>query len=114
PTDEYTAYSDISRYMTENYFPLNYGGTDAGKILAVLFGTADEGAAVIYKREKNANNEYLLKLNGLDESAFYTVTDFDKPNFAVRKSGRELMDAGITLRTKESPAAVIIKYSADK
>ena len=111
PTEEYTAYSDISRYMTENYFPLNYGGTDAGKILAMQFGSADEGAALIYKRENASDNEFRLKLNGLDENAVYTITDYDKPGIQTKTTGKELMFTGITVKISDAPKAVIIKYS---
>ena len=111
--DEYNAYSEISEYMTRNYYPLTYGGTKADRYLAMQFGDRDEGAALIYKREKVKDNEYLLRLNGLEAQRNYLITDFDDPDFRVTMSGDELMNKGIVIGINESPAAAIIRYRAE-
>jgi alpha-galactosidase len=108
---EYNAYADISRYMTGNYFPLTYGGTNRSRFLAMQFGSGDEGAAVIYKREKVKENSYTLVLNGLEPERIYRVTDIDSPGVLCEKTGEELMTGGINLTISDTPKAAVIKYS---
>ena len=107
---EYNKYADVSEYMTEYYYPLTYGGTDRGRILAMQFGNESKGAAVIYKRENVNTNSYRLVLNGLSPDKIYSLTDIDNPAFVCEKSGKELMTRGIELNISETPKAVIIRY----
>ena len=109
---EYCKYGDISGYMTENYFPLTYGGTGSANILAMQFGSESEGAALIYKREKVSQNSYQLVLNGLRPDKIYSLTDIDNPDFTCEKSGEELMTRGIELTISDTPKAAVIRYSA--
>ncbi len=112
PTDEYAAYSDISAYMTRNYSPICFGGTDPSKYHAMQFGDGNEGAAVIYKREKVKNDEFKLVFNFLDTDKEYEIFDIDAPDNIIRKQGKELMTEGINLQISETPKAVIVKYKA--
>lgn len=112
PTDEYTAYSDISQFMTRNYCPLQFGGTDFSKYLAMQFGDENEGAAVIYKREKVKKDEFNLIFNCLDADQEYEVYDIDSPGDIITKTGKELMTGGIMLNITDTPKAVIVRYRA--
>lgn len=112
PTGEYDAYSDISQFMTRNYCPLQFGGTDASKYLAMQFGDENEGAAVIYKREKVKKDEFLLVFNCLDKGKTYEIYDIDSPGSIITKTGGELMSGGIKLNIAETPKAVIVRYTA--
>ena len=109
-TGEYTAYDYIGSYMTGNYYPLRYGGTDLWKILAMQFGDESEGAAVIYKRENVKEDEFRLILNGLDPDAEYEIYDYDSPGKVTSVKGSELMTKGIGIKIPESPKAVIVNY----
>ena len=112
PTDEYAAYSDISEYMTGNYYPLQYGGTDTSKLLAMQFGNRSEGAAIIYRREKVKKDEFNLILSCLDADKEYEVYDIDLPDDVITITGKELMTDGIILNISETPKAVIIRYKS--
>ena len=106
-------YYDIRPYMVGNYYPLTYGGTDTGKILAMQFDeNANEGMALIYKRENVKDNEYTLRLNGLDSDKTYEIYDYDKPDAKQIFTGRQLMTDGVKITINETPKAVIILYKA--
>ena len=109
--NEYAKYDRISEYMTQNYYPLTYGGLDTEKYLAMQFGTADEGAAIIYKRENVSENSYRLILNGLDKDSMYSLYSIDEEQKVYRLSGAQLMSDGITLTIDETPKAAVILYS---
>ncbi len=110
-TTEYSKYSLVSEYMTQNYYPLTYGGLKLNKYLAMQFGTETEGAALIYKREKVKNGIYTLKLNGLDADKIYKLYDIDSPDDIYCLSGEKLMNEGFTFGITETPKAVVMLYS---
>lgn len=106
-------YQDIRPYMVGNYYPLTYGGTDTTKYLAMQFDeNAEEGMALIYKRENVSENKYTLKLNGLDPEKTYVLYDYDDPENTFEMTGKDLMEKGKELEIKEAPKAVIIIYKA--
>ena len=106
-------YQDIRPHMNGNYYPLTYGGTDTGKFLAMQFDEdANEGMALIYKRENVAEDNYTLKLNGLDPEKTYVLYDYDNPEETFEMTGKELMEKGKELTISETPKAVIIVYKA--
>lgn len=109
-TTEYAKYAQVSEYMTENYYPLTYGGLELDKYLAMQFGTENEGAALIYKREKVTNNRYVLKLNGLEPDTMYELYDIDSPENVYRLNGTQLMTDGLTISIKDTPKAVVMMY----
>lgn len=108
--NEYAKYSQVSKYMTENYYPLTYGGLELNKYLAMQFGTGNEGAALIYKRENVKDNRYKLKLNGLNPDEMYELYDIDEPNKVYRLTGSQLMTDGLTITVEETPKAVVMMY----
>ena len=108
--NEYAKYDRISDYMTENYYPLTYGGLSLDRYLAMQFGNENEGATIIYKRENVRNDSYTLKLNGLDPDKTYSVFDMDNPDTVYKLTGKVLMGSGITFRIKGTPKAAIIMY----
>lgn len=111
---EYNRYSDISGYMTKNYYPLNYGGLAEDKYLAMQFGDETEGAALIYKREKVRSDDFRLILNGLSKESDYEVRDFDNPESVSVISGEKLMTEGISISVSETPKCAIILYNQTK
>ena len=73
---------------------------------------AEEGMALIYKRENVSENKYTLKLNGLDPEKTYVLYDYDDPENTFAMTGKDLMEKGKELEIKEAPKAVIIIYKA--
>lgn len=108
---EFVAYDDVRGFMTENYFPLTPGGVDSKKVLAMQFGSADAGAALVYFRENVRSKTVRLKLSGLSETAKYTLTNADDPAFTVTATGRALMYEGVDVSAQTLPYAAIIRYT---
>ncbi len=108
--NEYAKYAQVSAYMTQNYYPLTYGGLELNKYLAMQFGTEAEGAALIYKREKVKENHYVLKLNGLEPNRMYELYSMDSPDKVYRLDGAQLMSDGLTIRIEDTPKAVVMMY----
>ena len=103
-------YDSVRQFLTENYYPLTYGGADQSRLLAMQFGSDSAGAALIYRREQVASSKYLLHFNGLNPSKEYTLTDFDDMAFNYTVTGEELMQTGVTLQLRQGPSATIILY----
>ena len=105
-------YFDIRKNMIGNYYPLACGGLDTEKYLAMQFDTdAQEGMALIYKRENVKENTYHLVLNGLESDTLYEVYDYDFPDTKYRKTGKQLMTEGMDITINDTPKAVIILYN---
>lgn len=108
-------YFDIRKHMVGNYYPLTAGCLDTEKYLAMQFDTdAQEGIALIYKRENVTENTYHLVLNGLESDTLYEVYDYDFPETKHQKTGKQLMTEGLTLTINDTPKAVIVLYNAVK
>ena len=99
--------------MVGNYKPLDNGGLDTKKYLAMQFdNSAESGTALIYKRENVKENTYTLRLSGLDPEKTYEYYDYDTPDTKHEISGLKLMTEGVQLTISETPKAVIIIYNA--
>ena len=108
-------YFDIRKNMVGNYYPLTPGGLDTEKYLAMQFDdNAEEGMALIYKRENVKENTYHLVLNGLESDTLYEVYDYDFPEIKYQKTGKQLMTGGMDITINDTPKAVIILYNAVK
>ena len=106
-------YFDIRKNMVGNYYPLTPGCLDTEKYLAMQFDTnAEEGMALIYKRENVKENTYHLVLNGLESDTLYEVYDYDFPEIKYEKTGKQLMTEGMDITINDTPKAVIILYNA--
>jgi len=62
-----------------------------------------------FRRPKNPDESLRVKLHGLAPDADYTLTDFDMVG-ATRATGRELMNAGLSIAIKSQPGAVVFTY----
>jgi hypothetical protein len=76
------------------------------------FGDADEGTALIYKRENVTVNTYKLVLSGLESETTYVVYNYDAPETKIEMTGKALMTDGLEITINETPKAVIMMYSA--
>lgn len=114
-SSQHLDYFDIRKHMVGNYYPLAYGGLDVEKYLAMQFDTdAQEGMALIYKRENVKENTYHLVLNGLESETVYEFYDYDFPEAKQQKTGKQLMSEGIDITINDTPKAVIVLYNAVK
>jgi alpha-galactosidase len=94
-----------------DYYPLTPYSLSSDAWIAWQFDRPDQSDGVVqaFRREKSAEPARLLRLNGLDPSAHYKITNFDVKGF-TKVSGRELMENGFKLEITNKPGAAIIIY----
>jgi alpha-galactosidase len=98
-----------------DYYPLTPYSLTSNVWMAWQFDRPEQADGVVqgFRREKSAEASRRFRLNGLDPSAHYKITNFDVKGSA-RVSGRELMDSGLTVEITNKPGAVVITYQREK
>ncbi len=111
---EFDFYLEQRDLMVGNYYPLDFGSFDKDKILAMQYSTEDalSGTALVYKRLNVKDKEYTVKFNGLVPGASYDVYDYDNPEKIYTKTGKDLMNEGLTLCLPEGEKCIILMYNA--
>ena len=112
PCTQRPGYIEVREYLDDQYFPLTYGGLKENRFLAMQFGSADEGAALIYKREKVKTDVYTIRFSGLHPDTLYTVWDYDNAETKTTYSGAKLMGEGLTVVILDTPKCAIIQYKS--
>ena len=112
----YDMFTKLRYEMAENFYPLMCGGYDADKYLAMQYSSfdANEGFAVVYKREMITDNSTVLKLNGLEENVTYVVKDFLSDSVLTEAVGLQLMENGVSVNLTENPDAAVINFAVKK
>ena len=103
-------YKQIQNYMAENYYPLIYGARDLTAFHAMQFGTENEGAALVYKRDDAQSDTCHITMSGLDPEKEYQIYDYDRPKTPAVTTGRALMTEGLDLTVTDTPKAYILMY----
>jgi alpha-galactosidase len=70
---------------------------------------AGEGFVEVFRRSHSSYETARLKLQGLDASARYTVTNLDVPG-SHEFSGEELTNQGLEIHLKHAPDSVLFLY----
>lgn len=109
---EFVKYKDVQAMMTQQYYPLAAGRLRTDAWLGMQFGTAQAGAALLYRRAEERSGVYQLRLNGLAPDTVYRLTDPDDPSFAPELTGSALMTQGVAVTAAEAPCAKVIHYTA--
>ncbi len=112
-SEYFSVYKEQRKMMSDKFYPLEWGGYDDTKILAMQYSSDDalSGTAFVYKREKVKDTEHVLKLNGLVKDNEYEVYSIDEPEKIYRMSGEKLMSDGIKLSLPEGKKAFVIMFS---
>ncbi len=111
PCTQRPGYIDVREYLDDQYFPLSYGGMHTDRFLAMQYGDANEGVALIYKRENVRSDVYNIRFSGLQSDAMYTVRNYDDAEKATVYSGAKLMGEGLTVSIPDTPKCAIMLYS---
>ena len=102
--------SDFRGYMIGNYYSLLTPSYDKADRQAFMYFRDDlnEGLLLVYNRPDNQEgSRFNLKLKGLDPDSYYAVLDCDALGNPDRvKSGRELMEDGLTVNVYAGTAKV--------
>ncbi len=113
PCAQQAGFSDVRRFMEQNYFPLIPGGTRTDRWHAMQFGSAEAGAALVYRRCQAAES-CRVTFSGLIPAAEYTVYDRDTPGSAFTATGESLMREGIAVTVPEAPGAAVWMYATQE
>lgn len=113
-SEYFSVYKEQRAMMSGNFYPLECGGYDNNRILAMQYSDEDAltGEALVYKRENVKETEYTLRLNGLIGDKEYEVYSIDEPENIYKMTGEKLMTEGVKLQLPEGKKAFIIMFSA--
>ena len=93
------------------YYPLTPHSLDTRVWAAWQFDRPDlgEGLLQLFRRQDSSVESMHVKLRGLEPQATYVVEDLDVAGSA-RRTGRQLMDEGLTITIKDRPGSAIFTY----
>lgn len=113
-SEHFAKYQDQRELMSENYYPLTWGGYSKNNILAMQFSEEDSssGTAFVYKRANVFETEYILRLNGLNTKTLYNVYDIDNPEKIFTLTGKELMNDGLKIELPDGEKALIFMFES--
>lgn len=111
---DFNLHQEQREMMGGNYYPLDFGSYDKGKMLSMQYSAEDglSGTVLIYKRADVNKSEYTVKLNGLVPSQTYSIYDIDSPEKVYDITGEKLMSEGFTLTLPEGEKAIFLMYNA--
>lgn len=101
----------VAPLMLADYYPLTPYSLALDQWIAWQFNRPAQGDGVIqaFRRGNCEAATTTVRLRGLDPAAQYTLTNFDIAG-VTHVSGKELMEKGLTIQSKDKPSAVIITY----
>jgi len=113
-SEYFSVYKEQRKMMSDNFYPLEWGGYDDSRIIAMQYSSEDalKGTAFVYKRENVKDTEYTLCLNGLMKDKEYKVYSIDEPENVYTMTGEKLMSDGVKLSLPEGKKAFIIMFEA--
>jgi alpha-galactosidase len=105
-------FARIAHYWLGDYHPLTAFTTDRDAWMAWQFDVPEtgEGMVQVFRRAESAYTGAQLKLQGLDPTARYALTDLDSPDRPATHLGRELAEQGLTVNITNKPGAVVVIY----
>jgi len=107
----YREFKQVAACMYGDYYPLTPYSLDEGAWIAWQFHVPEEGKGAVqaFRRSKNDVARQTLRLRGLDPKAKYEVTSLDGAPTQTR-SGKELMEQGLTVEIEDKPGSAIYVY----
>ncbi len=104
-------FRELRRYFTGDFYPLSDYSTSNNSWMAWQFHRDDlsEGLVQAFRRQDCPDKSAEFRLHGLDALAEYIITDRDT-NRSLRRSGRALMERGLTFHLPQKRSAAIVTY----
>jgi alpha-galactosidase len=101
----------VRPYFFGDFYPLTAYSLEESVWIAWQFDLPEQSKGMVqaFRRPENAEESKTFKLHNLDPRATYELTDFDSAS-ARKMTGRDLMEKGLTIVTKQKPWASIITY----
>jgi alpha-galactosidase len=94
-----------------DYYPLTPHSISEKEWLAWQFNRPEKGDGIVqaFRRPGCPNDSLVCRLRGLDPTANYEISALGTEGLSVR-SGKELMEPGLTVAIPRQPDAVVLKY----
>ena len=105
----YTQWHKIVSNYYGDYYPLTPYSLDESQWMAWQFYRPEMGEGIVqaFRRHDSVYESGRFKLQGLDLSARYAVTDMDTGR-TTRATGEELLDQGFLITIRDKPGAALI------
>ncbi len=105
-------YLKVRHLFAADFYPLSDWSLDPGRWLAFQFHDPQhhEGLIQAFRGDDADLPSQTLYPRGLDPERIYQITDWDDPDFVVRRTGRELTSDGLTVRAGPTAQAIVIRY----
>ncbi len=94
-----------------DFWPLTPYSLENNVWMAWQFDRPEKGEGVVqaFRRAENSDASATFRLRGLEPDAVYVLTNLDDP-VETERSGRELLDSGLSVAIQERPGAAIVTY----
>lgn len=105
----------VSSFMLSDYYPLTPYSLKLDQWIAWQFNRAGQGDGLlqVFRHDKCDESSKTFRLNGLDPTKQYEVTNFDVEG-STKMAGKVLMEKGLTIEIKDKPGAAVITYKVLK
>jgi len=102
----------IADYYYGDYYPLTAYSTESTAWMAWQFHRPGQGDGVVqaFRRPDSPFESARFRLQGLDPAVRYRIADMDSKRES-EFSGRELIEAGLSVSIPVAPGALILTYS---
>lgn len=106
-----TEWRSVVDYWFGDFYPLLDFSTADNVWIAWQFDCEEQGTGLIqtFRRPNCPYVSAQLRLRGLDPNAEYSLTNVDLAQ-TEKKTGRQLLDEGVTVAIPEKPGALLITY----
>ena len=107
--DQFRRTADL---MLADYYPLTSWSLDDSNWIAWQYNRPETGEGMIqaFRRDKCEDATRTFRLNGLDPTARYEVTNFDVVG-STKVLGRDLMEKGLSMAIQDKPGSAVIAYN---
>ncbi len=104
-------YLPIRHLYMADYYPLTEWSDDTQQWIAFQFidGAQGKGVVQAFRGAGGNNQPTTLKLQGLEPTATYAITDWDSTAELMPRTGKELMTGGLSLPPSTEPQAKVIQ-----
>jgi alpha-galactosidase len=101
----------IADYYYGDYYPLTAYSTESTAWMAWQFHRPGQGEGVVqaFRRPDSPFESARFRLQGLDPAVRYRIVDMDSKRES-EFSGRELLEAGLSVSIPVAPGALILTY----
>ncbi len=101
----------VAPYLFGDFYPLTSYSTASNVWMALQFDGPKKGEGLVqaFRRVKAPDESIRVKLQGLEPTLVYTLTNFDATG-TTEMSGRQLMEQGLPIAIKDRPGAAVITY----